>query len=155
MRDETATSRTVDLYMGASESTRDRRRGVVARLEALQSTDRLDRFTVRTWPRRVTTDGPNEDVVSLVTRLERWAEDADASLAPAFERRRYDRSFTDESGELLSLPTVALAVYESDELVEVAPRVEGATTVTVDDVIDIIEPQAEAPPVTAVADERS
>ncbi|WP_255198782.1 HTH domain-containing protein [Halorarius litoreus] len=155
MRDETATNRTADLFMEASESTLGRRRAVVARLEELQSNGWLDRFSVRTWPSRVTLEGPNEDVVSVVHRLERWADEAGVSLGPCFEWREYDCTFTDESGELVSLPVVALAVYEDDDLVDVAPRVETSTVVTVDELLDELGQRADTGRRPAVVDELS
>lgn len=92
---ETDTSRVVDLYMGASESTLDRRRSVVDRLESLQSSGDIDRFRVRSWPQRVVVDGPNEDLVTVVERFQQWADDAGVSLGSAFERWTYNRSFTE------------------------------------------------------------
>lgn len=136
---ETDISRVVDLYMGASESTLDRRRSVVDRLEALQSSGDIDRFRVQSWPRRVVVDGPNEDLVALVERFQQWADAAGVSFGPAFDRWHYDRSFTGESGELLSFPTVALAVYEGDELVEVAPHHDGQKLRTVDEVLAALD----------------
>lgn len=138
---ETDTSRVVDLYMGASESTLDRRQSVVDRLESLQSSGDIDRFRVRSWPQRVVVGGPNEDLVTAIERFQQWADDADVSFGSAFERWTYNRSFTEESGELVSLPTVALAVYEGDELVEVSPHQVDGELRTVDETLAALEEQ--------------
>lgn len=133
--DETVNYRVIDLYMGASQSTLDRRRSVVERLETLQSNGDIDRFRVRSWPRRVVVDGPNEDLLTVVERFQRWADDAGVSFESAFERSTYDRSFTGESGEIVSLPTVALAVYEGEELVEVTPHYADGELLSVDEAL--------------------
>lgn len=140
---ETDTSRVVDLYMGASESTLDCRRSVVDRLESLQSSGDIDRFRVRSWPQRVDVDGPNEDLVTVIERFQQWADDAGVSFGSAFERWTYNRSFTDESGELVSLPTVVLAVYEGDELVEVSPHQADGELRTVDETLTELEERSE------------
>lgn len=135
---EPDTDRRVDLYTDGSATTLDRRRHLVARIEELQSAGHIDRFRVRTWPKQVTLDGPNHDIIAVVTRFRQWADEADVSLGPEFDQRHYDRSFTDESGELVSLPTAAVAVYRGDDLVNVAPRVEGTRRHTVDATLDAL-----------------
>lgn len=136
---DTDTSWTVDVYMRADESTLRRRREITDRLESIKSKGGIDRFTVRTWPRQVTVDGPNSDVVAVVERFQEWAADAGIEFGSTFERRDYERSFTDESGELLTLPTVALAVYEGDDLVDAAPHTHGSRLRTVDELLVTLE----------------
>ena len=138
---ETDTSRSVDIYMRADESTLDRRQAVVTRLEAIQSSGGIDRFTVRTWPRRVALAGPNDDVLSVLERFDRWATNAGVDFAPTFDRHTYDRSFTDERGETIVLPTVAFAVYERDELVEVVPHADATRLRTVDELLADLDDQ--------------
>lgn len=153
---ETDTSRTVDLYMRADESTLGRRREITERLESIQSSGGIDRFTVRTWPRNVALDGPNEDVLAVVERFQQWANEEDVDFGPAFGRRDYERSFTDESGEIVTLPTVALAVYEGDELVAVAPHADASHLQTVDELLATLDERTGThPDRRIVADELS
>lgn len=153
---ETDTSRTVDLYMRADESTLGRRREITERLESIQSSGGIDRFTVRTWPCQVALDGPNEDVLAVVERFQQWATEEEVDFGPAFDRRAYDRSFTDESGEIVTLPAVALAVYEDDDLVAVAPHADASRPRTVDDLLTTLDERTETPPDRRiVADELS
>jgi DNA-binding Lrp family transcriptional regulator len=121
--------------MDASSPTLERRREVVERLESLVRAGVITRYTVRTWPRQVVLDGPNDDVAAVYHRFRRWAADQDLSVERAFNRRHHNQRITGERGELVSLPAVALAVYEGSELVSVAPHDDGETRTSVDEVL--------------------
>lgn len=132
---------TAHLYMDGSSPTLARRRAVVERCEELVDAGALARYSVRTWPRRVVLDGPNGDVSDVYDRFRRWAAAEGVSLGPAFERHPHDQRITDERGELLTLPAVAIALFEDGRLVQVAPHTRGEEPRTVDDVLDgLLEP---------------
>lgn len=114
------------------------------RLVRLSRAGVVDDLSVKGWPGRVSLAPgdsgetlPRERSEAVRTRqiFEEWADREDVALGPAFGRREYDSTFTDESGEVLRFPVVALAVYVDGDLSAVYPH-EDDGPVTVERGID-------------------
>lgn len=112
--------------------TREQRRSVRRELDRLESHALLE-YEMRTWPAEFERDDAPEDLRSTVREFERWSDREGVSLRPCLERRSYERSITDESGEVVSLPGLALATYDAGELAIVVPYTDSELHVTVDD----------------------
>ena len=88
-------------------------------------------FDLQVWGDRLPLDSTSartETVETLHARvrdLRAWAAKRDAEL-PGFERTHTD-TLVGPTREALTLPSLLIAVYRSDELVAVAPRVERGT----------------------------
>lgn len=115
-----------------SSVTRRLRREVVGELDRLESEGVVE-YEVRTWPDQVEVDDASPDLLSTVRTYERWGERVGVSLEPCFDQRTYERPITGESGEMLTLPGVALAAYADEEVVTVVPYTNGEDHVTVDE----------------------
>lgn len=122
---------TIVVHARPSSITRRQRREVVGELDRLESEGVLE-YEVRTWPDEVEVDDASSDLLSTVRTFERWGERVGVSLEPCFDQRTYEQQITGESGEVLTLPGVALAAYADGELVTVVPYSDGADHVTVD-----------------------
>lgn len=122
---------------------------------------RLDRLDVqverRSWPRRVSLDAAADPpAAEAYRRFRAWADDRDAGLEPAFLREVRENQITDDRTDVLVTPTICLAVYEGEDLVDVYPhRAEGAVY-TVEDGLDALEATVlSGPDVDAEGESRS
>lgn len=128
-----------------------RRNAVVEELEALAAGGSLDAFDVVHWAKRVPTDADGAREHALVAAFRDWAIEEGVSLAPCFETREcYGVRSGDVRTELV-LPVLCLAVYEGEELVEVAPRETPAGVVTVADAIENLQIEGDGPTETEPA----
>lgn len=108
---------------------RDRQRAAIDELDRLEGEGTIDEYDVHLWGAEVCleerTPGTSCDRASAARLLElrQWADAEGVSLDGAF--RRADRAptyFEDHaSGEVVSLPVLALVVYRGDSLQEVYP----------------------------------
>jgi len=127
-----------------------------AKIETLRRCERegrIDALLLRTWPAEValTDSAPHEEVRERVTEFEQWADRADVSVSPPFDRRETTSVASDQSVERLVTPTICLACYHDDQLVGVFPHTDGETTHTVSEAIaalrtgELPEPLRDAP----------
>ena len=114
----------------------ERQSAVIERLGTIAASDSLDAFDVVHWAKRVPIDGDTAREQSLVESFDQWAADRDVSLAPCFDTRDCYSEETGSRRTELVLPVLCLAIYEDDELVEVAPHGTGDDVVTVADCIE-------------------
>lgn len=96
--------------------------------------------TVDHWGRRIPWD-ENHEAHETFEAFVAWAEAANVSLAPAFDRSCHTSEFTKEAVEVLVPPVVTLVAYDSDEArpLAVYPHCDGTTQVSVDDGLERIE----------------
>ncbi|MFW6435493.1 MAG: HTH domain-containing protein [Halovenus sp.] len=114
---------------------------VVDRVGHLRSTGVIDDFEVRTWPEEVVLTEEEQRIPRLFEHLEQWANERGVSIRPPFERRTVSPLIGD-SREVLTLPMLALAVYD-DGLAGVYPCSDGDRTVTVETYLDRCETEGE------------
>lgn len=122
------------------EPSQRRRRAVERRLADLQCGGAIDEFGITVWEKRVPVegdcDGPER---SLYNEFAEWANEAGACLAPFFDTRECYSFETGEKRTELVMPALCLAVYEEDELVQVAPFARGGSTQSIGDCLDDLE----------------
>lgn len=93
------------------------------RMRALEAEGVLGDSTVAGWGKQVLTfeaDVRTEADAALAA-FERWAEQADASLEPAFDRRTESPLLSTETYEVAVFPVVCLALYEGNDVRGVFP----------------------------------
>lgn len=79
-----------------------------------------------------------ERIERRLVAFEEWAEGTDRQLEPFFRRRRIESTITGESCEVSRLPTIALAEFEGNRLVHVAPSRDGVRTIGVFDRLEAL-----------------
>lgn len=102
-------------------------RGVVDQLRALEDRGAIDAFEMRVWGPDVCASMPHdggsfaESTVGRVQEFEAWADERDVSVRGTFRHHRIDSAISDEEATVVSLPSLFLAVYENDALVDISP----------------------------------
>jgi hypothetical protein len=125
---------------------------IYSRLEALEETALVEGVTRSEWPphQHARADDAADRVHRRVRvdRFERWADERDCSLKPAFRRQRVPDSLLDRDGsyETVRVPvvTLALSTADDDTLAGVVPYTvdygtDDATTYTVDNWLSAAE----------------
>ena len=143
---------TVDLYVRADAPVVERRQSVIDRLKRLEGQDRIDGFRVHPWPRAISLGLADEidgdGIRDVVRSFETWADRCDRHIRPPFDVRTTHSAITGESDELLVLPVICLAAYDTGDLVDVAPSSDGGSVYTVEDALDAIEAERASVPET-------
>ncbi len=107
----------------------------VAHLEGLRSRGVIDAVDIGIWGRQVELEDSRvpqiERIVTAVDAFTDWANRNGRQLEPFFNRREVCSMITDDSTDVCRLPTCALAEYEGDQLVSVAPSRNPKTEQTV------------------------
>ena len=111
---------------------------VINRLGSLRASEAIDEFEVETWPDELVVEETDTRVASVVDSFRDWAAGAGVTLEPAFDQRTVS-PLVGRSRAVLTLPMMAIAVYENDELTAVYPHVEDGETRTVVDYLDGLE----------------
>lgn len=115
------------------------RESAVSRLEQLVERNALAEFSVASWAKRVPVAG-DSDVGSFEREryetFTSWARTAGVSLSPFFDTRECYSWTTGDRQTQLVLPAACLALYVDDELVGVAPHVDGSGTVGIQDCLE-------------------
>lgn len=121
--------RRVELYVRslAPGGTHRQQDTVVRRLDDLLGDDVIDDYDVRVWGDRIcrssacarTADGRH--VKDRLARVERWADREGRSLDGIYREVECESTITDESWTEVRFPQIALAEFEGDELVHLAP----------------------------------
>ena len=138
----TSSTRRVELFVRADLPTPsdERRTAVEERLEALQCSGVIDGFETTVWEKRVPVEGGSGQLErSRYNEFAAWAADAGACLAPFFDTRECYSWETCERRTELVMPALCLAIYEDDELAQVAPFARGGTPHSTEDVLDDLE----------------
>lgn len=105
----------------------------------------LESVDVGVWGREFARTTLSQRVPQLETihrrleAFEEWAETTDRQLEPFFRRRHVESELTGEQCERWRLPVVALAEFEDDTLVHVAPCTVGDQTVDVFDRLEMLD----------------
>lgn len=121
-----------------------RKETAVERLDRLERTGAIGGYEVLAWGRAMRVGGPLcetrycRDLLDHVEALDSWLDD-DGSDCDAFERRRVDRPIVDEHYDVITLPAMCLAVYESGELTAVYPRRDGDRLASVADGLESLD----------------
>jgi hypothetical protein len=152
MTQESDRQLTVDLYVRADAPVVERRRSVIDRLKRLEGQDRIEEFRVHSWPRAISLDLADEiegdGIRDVVRSFETWAARRDRRIRPPFDVRTTHSTITGASDELLVLPVICLATYNTGNLVDVAPSSDGDSVYTVEDALDAIESESTYVPET-------
>ncbi|MFT4923386.1 MAG: hypothetical protein ACI8XM_002612 [Haloarculaceae archaeon] len=96
-------------------------KAIQERLQALSETSLVAQIEVKRWPPKHDAEIETVEAASerdrQVSEFERWAQQHDCTLEPAFQRRHLSSSVLgpDEPREEICVPTVTLALYEEDE----------------------------------------
>jgi hypothetical protein len=107
----------------------------------------LDDVETVVWNKRVRADSAQDTAErNRYSEFADWARRARVSLAPFFDTRECYSTTTGEKETQLVLPTMALAVYEDDELVRVAPHANAGSTESVTDCVELLSTHADSIP---------
>lgn len=117
---------------------------VDATIETLRDHERsglIDTFILETWPDEVVISGNREATTAEARyrRFQTWADQADASLDPAFSVDERTTLTDDDPRTVLTLPVCCLAVSVNDVLELVAPHKTEDTTYGVEDVLEDLD----------------
>ena len=114
-----------------------RRAAVERRLDELQCSGVIDEHGTVFWEKRVPVEGSTgRRERTLYDEFVRWADDHDACLAPFFDTRSCYSTETGERRTELVLPALCLALYDGEELTQVAPFACGGSPRSVEDCLD-------------------
>lgn len=117
----------------------------LARLRALEREGEIEELRVDSWGVRGGRCADlDEGAASTLEEFESWADRADRSLAPAFDRREVSSAFCDRSVRRIDVPILSIAVYAGDRLRCVTPCSDRDRTYTVQDCIDALATGREA-----------
>jgi len=128
----------------------ERQEAAVERLQRMANEGRLADLTVRMWGkkmRRSSAAAYTEEGQVVFDRFEEfreWAAGEGRELEPFFEERTERCEFTDTEDSVVVLPSVALAEYRDDDLVHLAPHVDGDERVTVRERIEQLRGEDDA-----------
>jgi hypothetical protein len=144
------TSRRVELYVRsqAGSGIQGVQRGVVDQLSVFERRGDIDGFELRVWGTEVCPSMPHDgdsferSTVGRVSRFEQWATENDVSLETAFRHHRIDSAVSGERATVVTLPSLFLAVYEDDRLVDVAPCATGDGVVSIAALLARLDVQA-------------
>lgn len=134
-------TRRAELFVRADlpEPSERRLTAVEKRLQQLQCKGVFDEVETTVWNKRVPVEGGDCPERSLYNEFAAWASEAGACLAPFFDTRECYSFETGEKRKELVLPAVCLAIYEDDELVQVAPFARGGSPQSVEECLDDLE----------------
>jgi hypothetical protein len=121
---------------------------VIDTLTTLSRRDDLDDLSVYLWGKRIvpaavptTQTNQGQFFTNRIKRFFQWANSAERTLEPMFERTTVESSYIDASYEAIVLPTVTVAEYHDGTLEQVTPhRTEGVYQ-SVRDHVDSLEAQ--------------
>lgn len=124
---------------------------VIDRLGTLRTDGAIEDFEIETWPDELVVGERDQQILTLVETLQQWALDADVTLQPAFDRRTVS-PLVGASHDVLTLPMMALAVYDDGDLRGVYPCSKGTRTWTVASYLSAVE-NDQSPPHEQFGDE--
>lgn len=130
--------RRATLYVRADLPTPSRKRctAIECELQELVCRDVLTAVETVPWKKRVPLQGSDDGTErDLYNEFSAWAREAGVCLAPFFDTRLCYSTTTGEKRHELVLPAVCLAIYEDDELVQVAPFADAGRAESVEECI--------------------
>lgn len=116
-------------------------------LRDLAADGAVDDYDVVPWGRMFVPNGPltgtayHHRIARALAEFERWAADEEACLDWSFRARAVSSSLVDADQESVSLPVVALGLYEDDELVRAAPTAETSVTAALEALAEADSPR--------------
>ncbi|MDS0258651.1 hypothetical protein NDI56_04395 [Haloarcula sp. S1CR25-12] len=116
-----------------------RRAAIENRLSQLRDVSAIDEFGTTVWAKRVPVGDEDCPERGRYDEFVDWATDAGASLAPFFDTRLCYSWETGRKRTELVMPALCLAIYEDDELVQVAPFARGGTPHSIEDCLDDLD----------------
>jgi len=134
-------TRRAELFVRADLPTpsKKRRAAVETRLQTLRCAGVIDEHETTVWEKRVPVTDEDCPERGRYEEFRDWADEAGASLSPFFDTRLCYSWETGEKRPELVMPAMSLAVYEDDELVQVAPHARGGTPHSIEDCLDDLE----------------
>lgn len=122
--------------LGAPTASQGRQAAVIERLDDLEDSGRIDRFTVQVWGDRLYPGEPCADspvgrfLQNRINDFERWADDHPGVVLP-FESKVCEPFVADKEYQCITLPRICLGVYADGELGGVVPATFGDVDITV------------------------
>lgn len=149
MQDHQTSPRTVELWIRtfAPAATGPTCERAVQRAVDLKSAETVETVSIDVWGSVVERTTLSRHVPQLerierrLEAFEEWAARNDRRLDPFFRRRSVESTITGESHEIWRLPTVAIAEFDEDGLVHVAPSRDGDRTIDVGERLDALSNQ--------------
>jgi len=126
--DSTATPVRVELFVRSlcPEDATQQQNYVIDQLQALEKAGRIEELSILIWGRRIepriaqrTTEGRH--LLERLSMFEQWERESDASLDAFDWQHPVTNMISDESVNVITLPTIALAEYVDGDLRHVAP----------------------------------
>jgi len=138
---ECPTNRRAELFVRSDLPwpSKKRHSAVERRLQELQCAGAIDEYDTTIWEKRVPVTGEDCEERNRYDEFRGWATEAGACLAPFFDTRLCYSMHTGEKRQELVMPALCLALYEDDELVQVAPFASGSMTHSIEDCLDDLE----------------
>lgn len=129
MQADPGSLRTATLFVRADPDPASEQtiRTALERLRELTDSGAVDGYEVVPWGRTFSQDGPlagtayHKRIAGYLDAFEHWAARTDACLDWSFQCRTVESSIVNADNETVSLPVVALAIYEQGALSFVAP----------------------------------
>ncbi|WP_254538883.1 HTH domain-containing protein [Halomarina litorea] len=138
--------RRIELFTRASTTeTRRQQSAVVERLRLLEDEGVIDGFVHRVWnaelcPRSAADRTPWCDVaMRKYAEFAAWCERRERTLRPFFDERSVHSTITGERAEVVVFPVTCVAVYDGDELLDVAPSRNAKRVYTVEACLAALE----------------
>lgn len=128
----------VTAYLRAYTPTSEPQNTVLAELDHLSETDRIDDWDARYVPRSVRR-GRESEATRLYDRITDWADRAGVDVRRPFEVRQFRNRFSDEVVDELVLPVVCLVTRRGREVVGVVPCEDGDTCISVFDYLAALD----------------
>ena len=151
----TTTPTTVELWIRsfAPTSAGPTQERALERVDELKSSTPIESVDVAVWGKKVEVDRPERAmripqlcrIESRLEAFETWAARTGRQLEPFFRNTRIESSITGESHDVWRLPTIAIAEFDDDELLHVAPCRDGDRTIDVFDRLETLLDDAESP----------
>ncbi len=151
----TTTPTSVELWIRsfAPTSAGPTQERALERLSDLESQAPIESVDVSVWGKEVEINRPERAMrIPQLCRIERrleafenWAARTGRRLEPFFRNTRIESSITGESHDVWRLPTIAVAEFDGDELLHVAPCRDGDRTIDVFDRLESLLEDPEAP----------
>lgn len=120
-----------------------RQEAIISRLDRMEEADVIDGYTVSVWGDEIVRDGPSSEtemgryVRDRLAEFQDWAAAEGVSIDRFYQTLTIDSELTGTTFERTTLPIMALAEYEDDDLVYLTPH-EGDEVESVVDRLDVL-----------------
>lgn len=128
----------------APTATHSQVRSVFDRLDELDECDVIEDYTVTVWGEEVLAHESvaeteiGRHVLDSIADFERWAADNGATVGRFYDTRTVERGLTDEEYTVTSLPVMAMAEYDGEDLQCVTPHEVDGIVRSVEDRLDVL-----------------